>query len=165
MKTFVLHRAMLVIAITLAVSHQTIAQGTASHKLEGLIDHYTAALDANGPWHISGSWSIWVKGDSGTGEFSAALNMVRSDNAVRQPHTHHVTIADGVVTATETGFAINGTAEVTGNGNLAFTSPVEVVVSGGNAVAYSNVSVRFTGGAGVGHFGADAVRGVVTGDR
>ena len=165
MKSFVLRRVIPVLAIALALSHQGAAQESTPQKLGGLIDHYTAPLDANGPWHISGEWSVWVRGDSGRGDFSAALNMVRSDSAVRQPHTHHVTIDDGEVVSTETSFTISGTATVTGNGNLAFTSPVEVVVSGGNAVAYSNVSVRFTGAAGVGHFGADAVRGVVTASR
>ena len=165
MKTFVLRRLIPVVAIALGLSHQGVAQGSTSHKLEGLISHYTAPLDANGPWHISGAWSVWVTGDSGRADFSAALNMVRSDSAVRQPHTHHVTIADGEVVVTATGFTITGTAEVTGNGNLAFTSPVEVIVSGGSAVPYSNVSVRFTGDAGAGHFGADPVRGVVTASR
>jgi hypothetical protein len=151
-----------VVAIALLLSSQGVAQSSSAHKLDGLINHYTVALDANGPWHISGEWSVWIKGDSGRADFSAALSMVRSDNSARQPHTHHVTIVDGDFARTGTGFVVTGIAAVTGNGNSAFTSPVEVVVTGGNAVPYSNVSARFTGSAGMNHFGAEALGGVVT---
>lgn len=162
MKTLVLRRVIPVVAIALALGSQGVARGATQQKLEGIIHHYTAALDANGPWHISGAWSVWVKGDSGRADFSAALSMLRSDNPVRQPHTHHVTMVDGDVALTGTGFMITGTAAVTGSGNLAFTSPVEVQVTGGNTVPYSNVSVRFTGGGGLSHFGAEPLGGVVT---
>lgn len=162
MKTLALRRLIPVVAIALALSSQGVAQGSTAHKLGGILHHYTATLDANGPWHISGEWSVWIKGDSVRADFSAAISMVRSDNAARQPHTHHVTIVDGDFALTGTGFTITGTAAVTLNGNLAFTSPVEVQVTGGSAAQYSNVSVIFTGGGGLNHFGAEAVRGVVT---
>jgi hypothetical protein len=141
MKMPVLRRVIPVLAIALALSSQSAARSVTQHKLEGIIHHYTAVLDANGPWHMSGEWSVWIKGDSGRADFSAALSMVRSDNAARQPHTHHVTIVDGDFALTGTGFAISGAAAVTGNGNLAFTSPVEAQVTGGSAVPYSDVSV------------------------
>jgi hypothetical protein len=162
MKTLVLRRLIPVVAIALALSSQGVAQSSPEQKLGGLIHHYTAALDANGPWHISGEWSVRVKGDSGRADFSAALSMVRSDNAARQPHTHHVTIVDGEVVRTATGFAISGDGAVTLNGNVVFTSPVEVQVTGGNTIQYSNVSVRFTSGMGLNHFGAEALGGAVS---
>ena len=162
MKHFVLRRVIPIVAIAMALSSQGVAQSSTQHKLGGIIHHYTAALDANGPWHISGEWSVWVEGDSGRADFSAALSMVRSDNAARQPHTHNVTILDGDYALTGAGFTISGTATVTGNGNPAFTAPVEVQVTGGSAAQYSNVSVTFTGGSGLSHFGAEPVRGVVT---
>jgi hypothetical protein len=102
-------------------------------KIGGLIQHYTAALDANGPWFISGEWSVWAKGNSGTADFSVVLNMIRS---------------------------------VTSNGNLVFAAaPVEIQVTGGNAVPYSNASVRFTAGGAMSHFGAEPLTGVVTPER
>ena len=165
MKTLVVRRLIPVVAITLALSTQGVAQNSTPHQFDGLVHHYTAALDANGPWHIAGEWSVRVEGNSGRADFSAALSMVRAANAVRQPHTHHVTMNNGDFVFTATGFAVNGVATVTGNGNMSFTSPVEVLVTGGNAVPYSNVSVRFIGSAGVSHFGAEALGGVVTRTR
>jgi hypothetical protein len=162
MKTLILRRVIPIVAIALALSTQGAAQGSTAHTLEGLVHHYTAALDAAGPWHISGEWDIKVKGDSGRADFAAALAMVRSDNPVRQPHTHHVTIDDGTFALTATGFSINGLATVTGNGNMSFTSLVDVLVTGGNALAHSNISVRFLGAPGIAHFGAEPLQGVVT---
>lgn len=162
MKTFILRRVIPVAAIALAVGTQGAAQGPTTHQLDGIVHHYTAALDAAGPWHISGEWSVRVKGNSGRADFAAALAMVRSDNATRQPHTHHVTIDEGDFAFTATGFSINGVATVTGNGNMSFTSLVEVLVTGGNALPHSNISVQFQSAPGVAHFGAGPLQGVVT---
>ena len=163
MKSRLLRRVIPVVAIALASSSHGVAQSPTPQQLTGLIHHYTAALDAAGPWHISGEWSLKAKGDSERADFSAALSMVRSDNTARQPHTHHMAIDDGTVTVTTAGFAINGVATVTGNGNMSFTSLVEVQVTGGNALPYSNLSVKFEGAPGVAHFGPEPLRGVVTG--
>jgi hypothetical protein len=166
MKTRTLRRVIPIAAVALALSTQGAAQGATAHTLEGLVHHYTAALDAAGPWHISGEWSIKVEGNSGRADVAAALGMVRSDNEVRQPHTHHVAIDDGVFTLTATGFAINGVATVTGNGNMSFTSPAEVLVTGGNALPYSNISVSFAYPPEVPHhFGDEPLQGVVTRTR
>src|SRR5688572_21125669 len=108
MKALLVRRVIPVVAIALVLSSQGAAQHSTAHQLEGLVHHYTAALDAAGPWHISGEWSIKVKGNSGRADFAAALAMVRSDNATRQPHTHHVTIDDGDFAFTASGFVING---------------------------------------------------------
>ena len=166
MKTLVLWRLIPIVTIALALSSQGVAQSSSPSKIGGLIQHYTAALDANGPWFISGEWSVWAKGNSGKADFSAVLNMIRSDNATRQPHTHHVTMVDGEFALTGTGFAVSGVADVTSNGNLVFAGvPVEIEVTGGTAVAYSNVLVRFTGGGALNHFGAEPLTGVVTPER
>ena len=166
MKSSIVWRVAAVVSIALALGGQGLAQGSAQARLGGIIHHYTAALDADGPWHISGQWSVLVKGNSGKGDFSAALSMVRSDNPSRQAHTHHITITDGDVTVTGTGFEISGTATITGNGSPAgFTgSPVEVVITGGSTVRHSNIGVAF-GGAAITHYGAEPVLGVVTSDR
>lgn len=46
--------------------------------LAGLINHYTASLDANGPWYIAGDWDVKFKGNSGKADVAIALSMVRS---------------------------------------------------------------------------------------
>jgi hypothetical protein len=161
-KTVPVWRVASLLAIILAVSSQGLAQAPA-HKLAGTINDYTAALDGAGPWHISGEWSLSLKGDGGRGDFSAALNMVRADNAVRAAHTHHVTIAEGDVTLLANGFQISGAAWMTSNGNLAgFSgSTVDIQATGGNALELSNVTVTF-GGAAASHFGDQPVHGVIT---
>ena len=161
MTNSVVWRMALMVVLAIALSTQGTAQGSAQVKLAGLVNHYTASLDAQGPWYISGHWTLWVKGNSGKADFSAVLSMVRSDNVARQAHTHHVTLNDGAVTQTATGFEITGTPILTSNGNAAFGgSTIRVQVSGGDAVEHSNILVSFTGPA-VGHFGADAIGGVV----
>ena len=57
MTSTILWRAASVATITLALSAQGLAQGPV-HKLDGTINDYTAALDAGGPWHITGEWSL-----------------------------------------------------------------------------------------------------------
>jgi hypothetical protein len=161
-KSVLVSRVASLLAIILALSSQGLAQAPA-HKLAGTINDYTAALDAAGPWHISGEWSLSLKGDSGKGDFSAALTMVRADNAARAAHTHHGMLVDGDVTLLAHGFRIAGAAGMTCNGNLAgFSgSTVDIQVTGGNALELSNVTVTF-GGAAAGHFGDQAVHGVIT---
>ena len=136
------------------------------HKLGGTINDCTAALDAGGPWHITGEWSLKLEGESGTGDFTAALSMVRADSPARAAHTHHLALEGAVVTPLANGFRITGGAVMTSNGNLAgFSgSTVDVQLTGGNAVSISNVTVTF-GGAAVGHFGDQPIHGVVAKQR
>jgi len=165
MNTTIVWRVLSLAAVTLALSAHGVAQGS-TQKLSGLINDYTAALDANGPWHIVGEWSLGLEGNSGKGDFSVALSMVRADHASRGFHTHHVTLTDGVVTVLANGYRISGAAVMTGNGSLAgFSgSPIDVEITGGNTMPFSNLSVTFGGGA-VDHFGDQPVEGVVTGRR
>jgi hypothetical protein len=166
MKTSILRRAASLVTIALALTSQGLAQTPAQTRFGGVINDYTAILDAGGPWHVSGEWSVWLKGDSGKGDLSAALGMVRSDNPERSAHTHHVTLIDGDVTLLANGFRISGSATITSNGNLAgFSgSPVDVQVTGGNTLSSSNVTVTF-GGAAAAHFGDQPLHGVVTSRR
>lgn len=131
--------------------------------LSGVINHYTATLDANGPWYISGDWSVKIKGNSGRADVAIALSMVRELNeASRQPHTHHIGLTNGEVTVLANGLRITGTPDATTNGNAAFAgSTIQVDITGGNSVSHSNVTVTFTGGA-ASHFGAAPLQGVVT---
>lgn len=166
MNTTIVWRVLSLTAVTLALSAHGVAQGSTQMKLGGLVNDYTAALDANGPWHIVGEWSLALQGDSKKGDFSVALSMVRADNPSRAFHTHHVTLTDGVVIALSNGYRISGAAVMTGNGNLAgFSgSPIDVEITGGNTLPFSNLAITF-GGAAVGHFGDQPVDGVVTGRR
>jgi hypothetical protein len=166
MNTRIVWRILSLAVLALALSGHGMAQGSSQMKFGGLINDYTADLDGNGPWHIVGEWSLALAGDSGTGDFSVALSMVRADTPNGGSHTHHVTLAGGVVTALANGYRISGVAVMTGNGSLAgFSgSPIDVQITGGSAVPFSNLSVLFGGGA-VGHFGDQPLDGVVTGRR
>ena len=79
----------------------------------------------------------------------------------RVPHTHHITVEDAEVTAQTNGLRVTGIASVTGSGNPGFTSPVRIDITGGTAVAYSNIAVTFEGSA-AGHFGTHPLNGVVS---
>jgi hypothetical protein len=144
-----------------ALSSQALAQ-TPQTRVEGVINDFTAPLDASGPWQIVGDWTLAVNTASGKVEFQAALNMVRSENPSRQSHTHHVAMTDGQVTPIAGGYRISGTAAITSNGALTgFTgSPLEIEITGGTALNFSNVKVTF-GGSAVGHFGDQPIDGVV----
>ena len=98
------------------------------------------------------------------------------------PHTHHIKLTNVMVTWDMTGcptyatnpstmgFQVNGTVSlVTGNGSNAPFEPtppastLQVCVTGGTEIAYSNVTLVFGGPAGIKHFGTQAIHGVVHG--
>jgi hypothetical protein len=157
--------------LVLAVSLGALAQTPTLMNFRGLINDYTPA-SVSGPWEVRGQWSLKVKGDSGTADFSAALTMVRSDlgvtdlnsPAARNAHTHHITMVNGTVTPLTNGFRVSGPATITGNGNypppFGGSSTLQIDIVGGNSVAYSNIKLTF-GGDAAGHFGSQAVNGVV----
>jgi hypothetical protein len=158
-------------ALALALGTSIAAQGSKPIRLAGTINDYVVG---GGAWHVTAKWSVHANGGSGKADFSAAFTMVRSDlwvlltgastddPEVRAPHTHHVHIRRGQVTALPNGFRITGTATITGSGNWAgfSPSPVQVDIIGGDAVRYSNIRVSF-GGAAAGHFGPHPIDGVV----
>ena len=151
--------------------HPVQAQSEAPTKLVGVINDYVEG--GGGNWHVNGEWSAHVKGDGGTADFLASLTMVRSDlwvvltltdptnPALRQPHTHHVSLVDGSVTAIANGWRISGAPSITSNGVAAFSgSTIAVDLIGGDAVAPANVQLTFNGAA-TGHFGTQPLDGVV----
>jgi len=154
-----------------AVSIGAVAQRSTHAHLSGLINDYTPASVA-GPWEICGEWSLRVKGEAGKADFSAALTMVRSDlgvsdlnsPAARNAHTHHITLVDGTVTPVANGFRVSGMATITANGTFPApfgpSSTLQIDVTGGNSVTFSNIKLTF-GGDAAGHFGTQAVNGVV----
>lgn len=147
------------------------AQSSVPQRFSGFINDYSAG--GGGPWHVAAEWELHLKGDSGKADFSAAVAMVRSDlwvvqnpavdpadTEARNPHTHHVTVPDAQVTTLSNGIRVSGTATVTGSGNPAFVSPVQIDIIGGSAVAFSNIKVTFSGSA-ANHFGTLPLDGVV----
>jgi hypothetical protein len=155
----------------------------------GLLNDHTpsAAIVKGGPYEMRGKWSLEVDERRGTARFSAAMDMATSDYGITQgtvdkdnpttrgAHTHHISMVDGVLTvdwparcpqfspaATE-GFAITGTAFVTGNGGPApfgNPSPLTICVLGGTSVKYSNVTLAI-GTPASNHFGTQPIHGVV----
>jgi len=175
-------RALGIIAIVaLAVSVGALAQSPSPVHLAGLINDYTPKTingSAVGPWEIRGEWSLTLQGDSDTANFSAILTMEKSDYWVywysllhnvtdidtldRTPHTHHITLVGGMVNPIANGFSVSGPVTITGNGNAVLpNSNLEVDITGGDTVAHSNITLKFTGGA-AGHFGSQAIHGVVS---
>jgi len=155
----------------------------------GTLDDHTpsAAVVKNGPYEMHGKWSLQVDERRGTARFTAAMNMQTSDYgivqgtvdkddpATRGAHTHHISLSDGVLTtdwparcpqfspATTEGFAITGTAFVTGNGAPApfgNPSPVTICVLGSTNVKYANLTMTI-GTPASKHFGTQAIHGVV----
>jgi hypothetical protein len=148
------------------------------------------AVSPSGPYEMRGHWSLDLKRDGkadfslymtmGLSDYylySQNKVPLPSDPTVRNAHTHHIKMTDAKVTtdptdcpadapATTPRFEINGLADfITGNGNpgpfekLGKTS-LQVCVTGGTDVAYSNMTVVMSGPA-TGHFGTQPIHGVV----
>ena len=162
---------------TLVLAAGTGGQANGSRKVHfsGLVDDVTIATV--GSWAIHGVWSLDMKEHSGVADFTAALDMERSDYffvanptadpnllTVRNAHTHHIAIVGGTVTPITGGFRVSGPAAlITGNGAtppFGTSSTLQVDITGGDLVAFSNVKLTF-GGDAVAHFGALPVSGVV----
>jgi hypothetical protein len=85
--------------------------------------------------------------------------------AARNAHTHHIALADGLVTALANGFRVSGPATLTGNGAAPLfgtSSTVQVDITGGALVSSSNIALSF-GGDAVMHFGSNPLSGVASG--
>jgi hypothetical protein len=148
--------------------------------LTGSIHDFTTPMA--GSWTIHGDWSLDVTGGPNAAEFTAELTMERSDlffemnpmmsaNSLttRNPHTHHISVV-GTVTPIPGGFRVTSEADettITGNGapptfekTVPPTSTLQIDITGGSLVTFSNVTLTF-GGAAVGHFGPNPIAGVV----
>jgi hypothetical protein len=183
MKSKAFGRALGIIAvIALAVSTSALAQSQRHWTFHGVINDFTpASAPVNGPWEVRGSWSLTLNDRSGKADFSAALTMERSDAGVtesgggdlnnpmdRMAHTHHITLVNGKVMPTATGFQVTGPATITKDG--AFPPPfgpdlpvLTIEITGGTgerSVHFSNITVLF-GDPAAGHFGSAPLHGVV----
>jgi hypothetical protein len=133
-------------------------------QLSGFLNDYTPAAPTvgGGPYEMHGKWSLRLNEERASATFSVEMTMETADFANSDPghdptklnpHTHHMTVTDGVIhtdptdpitwqTACPTfappvtgGFVVTGTAFVTGNGsNPPFGNPsaVTICVLGGS---------------------------------
>ena len=104
----------------------------------------------------------------GTFTFSVScLNNAQPQQSITltAPPVPNITLVGGTVTPITGGFKVTGgTLTITGNGNAVFpNSTLEVDITGGSTVAHSNIVLKFTGDA-AGHFGGQAIHGVVAFD-
>jgi hypothetical protein len=146
---------------------------SSTRKLEGVINDFSPRSTVpTGPYLVNGPWSLQLH-PNGKANFTASLTMVRSDlwfietggdpesQADRNFHTHHVLVTDGQVSTVGSAIVVDGTAIVTSNGNQVFPgSTAQIEVSGGTAVAPSNIKVTF-GAPASGHFTSQPYEGVV----
>jgi hypothetical protein len=147
----------------------------------GTISDYTPqTVMPGGPWEVRGQWSLTIK-RNGKADFSAALNMERSDLGVmnsgggdlndptdRNAHTHQLFLCDGNVTFPATGGieVSGGKVTITANGGkppFGTDNSLTIDVTGGtgpNSVPYSNIKVTL-GNDAEQHFGPNPLSGVV----
>lgn len=177
--------------VALALNRGMVAQAPPPVNLSGTINDYNP-FD-HGQYEMRGAWSLKVKSDSNKADFSAALNMGHSDlwmvstgttdTTLRDPHTHHITMKDAQVifdqsyvasncptanyfVPTTTGFAVVGSASVSGDGGFppfaphGELSPLTVCVTGGSQVGFSNITLVL-GLPASRHFGTQPINGVV----
>jgi len=186
-------RFMAIIALVLPFSAS--AQGPGPEHLRGIINDYTAATGVSGPWEMHGSWSLKMRHDNGKADFSMVMTMEHPDSwialnpgaanapnidniAARNPHTHHITMTDAMISpdtsvcpvdspSTTVRFVVTGQPSITGNGSAApfekkGPSTLTVCVTGGTEVEYSNVTLQFSSTSpATAHFGTQAIHGVV----
>lgn len=167
----------------------------------GLLNDYTPT-SVNGtaikgaPYEMHGVWTLDLNQRSTAATFSAAISMQTSevvnappyDPAALHAHTHHISVANGVVHNGPTdwmdmcptafsppvagGFVVTGSAYVTGNGvNAPFGNPstVTICILGGTTGAPDTASVKFAnftltfaaGSPATNHFGLLPIHGVV----
>jgi len=183
-----------IMVLVLAIGTASLAQTPKPTKFHGVINDYTPATTTPpSQWEIRGPWSLTLQHEHGTADFSAALTMELSDISflpnpltvntptARTQHTHHITMTNATVSqnmsvcpannpaTTSAGLVITGPVSVTGNGNPApfetkGQSWLQVCITGGAQVQYSNVTLMFTGPA-TGHFSSQAIHGVVRSDH
>jgi hypothetical protein len=166
-------------AVVLALATATGVLAQSPTQFSGVIHDYSPAttVTPTGPWEMRGLWALTLDGQSGAGDFSAALTMELSDYTrnssnvdgtpgadSRLQHTHHIAIRGGKVTQIATGgFELTGPASITKDGSPApfAASTLSVSITGGKTVQFSNITLQFQGGAPV-HFGSQPIHGVVS---
>jgi hypothetical protein len=191
MKSKTLTSSLSVLSMLLFVSTAcALAQNRKQVHFAGLINDYSPVNPTiNGsPYEMHGRWSLDLH-EGNTADFLAEMTMsdYGTTNGVldatkggQNAHTHHIRLTNIKVTWNITGcppystpsptegFQIFGTVSlITGNGNGAPfettppSSTLQVCVSGGSELPYSNFTMVFGGPAAIKHFGSQAIHGVV----
>jgi len=180
-----------VAVLVLAVAIGALAEPRTPRHLRGVINDYTPISGGMTAWEVRGPWTLDLREERDTADFSAALTMELSvlgqspanvSAASLTQHTHHITMKDAAVSfeTVETTdcpkffpptsgsvLVVTGEASVTGNGNV--ITPFDP--SGGT----SKLTVCVSGGPNVPyanvtlqfgkpasmHFGSQAIHGVV----
>lgn len=150
MKSKTLTSAVRVLSLLLLVSATcALAQDRRQAHFSGLLNDYVPLNSTikNSPYEMHGQWSMDLRPEWGTADFSADMTMsgfgrtpatATPPNAVDptqplvNPHTHHIRLTNVRITydmtgcptylppATTTGFQLNGTVSlITGNGSIA----------------------------------------------
>jgi hypothetical protein len=131
-------------------------------KLTGVINDFSPpTTNPAGPYLVNGHWTLQFQ-PSRAADFSASFTMVRSDDLDRNFHTHHVRMAAGQVTVTNTGgLLITGPAVITSGGNEVFPgSSVQIEITGGTVLPRTNLKLTFLGPVAF-HFTSEPYDGVV----
>jgi hypothetical protein len=184
--------AIIVAALVLAIGLVALAQDPPTPKhFSGTISDYTPQTGVSGPWEMRGTWSLDLKHDAHTADYSVALNMTHDDYWVsiqalpstvvnddtaagRHPHTHHISVADGAVSwISDNEFTVTGGVTVTLDGGVTpfaaaceFTPPnpppcTLAVDVKGGTLVQFSNITMTFSGAPTGHFGPQAIHGVV----
>ena len=186
MKNKVLRSALALLSLPLLVSIAPAEVPKAAH-FSGVLNDYSPSNVSGGPWEMHGQWSMDVHVGQDTANFYADMTMsdyvisggvADPTQAGQNPHTHHIKLTNVQVIGnmagcptfspvTTLGFQMSGTVSlITGNGGMApfETTPpssiLQVCVTGGVDVPFSNMTMVFTGPA-TKHFGTQAIHGVV----
>jgi hypothetical protein len=140
--------------------------------------HGQWTLELRREWH--GEWTTIAdfSTDMTMSDYGTTAGIADATKGGQSPHTHHIKLTNlpvvwnmegcpAVSPATTMGFQISGKVSlVTGNGSNALFEPtppettLQVCVTGGDLVPYSNVTLVFVGPA-TSHFGTQAIHGVV----
>jgi hypothetical protein len=155
-----------------AAGTTALAQWQTPDQFKGVINDHPVSPSTAGAtvWELRGPWSLDMRANPGTANFSAGLTMEYSDVYVgsvaaaaadaRHQHTHTIKMNDATITENPgdcpTGttpyptytwqFEVTGMADVTGNGGSPFPGPVplQICVGGGPDLKYSNITLVFT---------------------
>jgi hypothetical protein len=177
--------------LLLASATCALAQERRPVHFSGVINDYSPAnpVISGSPYEMHGQWSMDLH-EGGTADFLADMTMsdYGTTNGVldatkggQGAHTHHIRLTKVKVTwgivgcpqfgtnPVTVGFQVSGPVSlITGNGSTAPfdptsppTSTLQVCVTGGNEVPYSNVTLVFGGPAANKHFGMQPIHGVV----
>jgi hypothetical protein len=122
----------------------------------GLINDYSPSNVKGGPYEIRGTWSLGLHGQSGTADFSAALNMETSDYGTLEPnpadttkplvdptnpatrgaHTHHITLRNALVTESMVGCPAFSPATTSG---FQINGTVSIITGNGSNAPFETV--------------------------